>query len=469
MKRIYKIAISSLILVTLVVVAYFLYRNQTLEYIVSQTEKAVFYVTTFKDGKPYSSGSGFFIQTDELSEDAVFGVTNVHVIKGSDSIMITTNNHRSFQVTQVSYYSDSSDLFLFKWSFENINLNELRYLALEEWIIEKGQSVFAVSHPKGFDYSFSSGSVASVREFEVYGNVVQTTTPISAGSSGSPLLSTRGKAIGVNTFSYVDGQSLNFAVRLDNSTIQRLTYCEHRNLSDLLFDLAHSLRIGDQVWMDVNLNVSHFRNGDVIPEAKTSQEWFLACKEGRPVWASPKFIEQGTIAFPGKIEETISVSNKTYGKLYNWYAVTDKRGLAPEGWSIPTIYDWGDLIQQIGGLRYQSAKRLKSDTGWEYFNIRSNSFRVEDDNTNESGFTALPSGDLSSEGLTTGIGRHTIFWSLTESQNANFHYGVRLNSFTIIYDLRADRLTKSPQIALDSIYKMYGASLRCLKEIDSDN
>lgn len=468
MKNVYKIAIASLVLVTLLVISYFIYRNQTLEYIVSQTEKAVFYVTTFKDGKPYSSGSGFFIQNDELSEDAVFGVTNVHVIKGADSIMITTNNHRSFQVTQVSYYSDSSDLFLFKWSFENIDLNQLRYLALEEGNIEKGQSVFAVSHPQGFDYSFSSGSIASVREFAGYGKVVQTTTPISAGSSGSPLLSTRGKAIGVNTFSYVDGQSLNFAVRLDNSIIQGLVYCEHSNLSDLLFDLAHSLRIGDQVWMDVNLNVSHFRNGDIIPEAKTSEEWFLAGKEGRPVWASPKVIEQGTLAYLMKIEETVSASNKAYGKLYNWYAVADTRGLAPEGWSIPTIYDWDDLIQQIGGLRYQSAKRLKSDTGWEYYDLRSNSFKEENDNTNEISFAALPSGDLTSEGLTSGIGRYTVFWSTTESLKANFYYGVGLNSFTIVYNRPTDRFTKSPQIALDSIYITGGASVRCLKEKEID-
>jgi len=86
MKRIYKIMAISLAFTFLAGVSYVFYRNQTLEYIVAQTEKAVFYVTTFKDGKPYSSGSGFFIQMDELSEGAVFGVTNLHVVDGSDSI-----------------------------------------------------------------------------------------------------------------------------------------------------------------------------------------------------------------------------------------------------------------------------------------------------------------------------------------------------------------------------------------------
>lgn len=464
MKRVYKIAIASFALVTLFVVFYFLYRNQTLEYIVNQTEKAVFYVTTFKDGRPYSSGSGFFLQTDELSEDEVFGVTNVHVIKGSDSIMITTNNHKSFQVTQASYYSDSSDLFLFRWSLENIDLNKLRYLSLEDGVIEKSQPVFSVSHPKGFDYSFSSGSVASVREFEVFGNVVQTTTPISAGSSGSPLLSRQGKVIGVNTFSYVDGQNLNFAVRLDNSTMQRLVYCEHGNLSDLLFDLAHSLRIGDQVWMDVNLNVSHFRNGDIIPEAKTSEEWSLAGKEGRAVWASPRSIEQkDNIRWSKKLEETTSVSNKDYGKLYNWYALSDERGLAPEGWQIPSAYDWDDLIRQLGGWRYATSKAMKSKTDWEYYDIRSGSYSGISDDTNESGFSALPSGNIGSDGLTTGIGRYTEFWSFTESKSAKLRYCISLDIQSITLDDKGE-LMKSPQIDLVHRYIMDGHSVRCIKE-----
>lgn len=465
MKRIYKILLGSLILVSFMVAGYFLYRNQTIEYIVSQTEKAVFYVTTFKDGKPYSSGSGFFMQSDELSEDAVFGVTNVHVIKGSDSIMITTNNHRSFQVTDVSYYSESSDLFLFQWSFENIDINDLRYLELEVGVIEKGQSVFAVSHPKGFDYSFSSGNVASIRDFDVYGTVVQTTTPISAGSSGSPLLSSRGKAIGVNTFSYVDGQSLNFAVRLDHSTIQGLTYCQDRSLSDLLFDLGHSIRIGEQVWMDVNLNVSHFRNGDIIPEAKTSEEWYLAGKEGRPVWAYPRSIGQDdVIRFLEKLEGANIASNKNYGKLYNWFAVSDERGLAPEGWKIPSAYDWDDLINHLGGWRYATSKALKSTTDWEYYDIRSNSYRGISDDTNESGFSALPSGSIDAEGRTDGIGRHTEFWSTTESdKGAKLRYCISLNIQSLTLNEKGD-LARSPQIDLVNRYIMDGHPVRCLKE-----
>ena len=377
---------------------------------------------------------------------------------------ITTNNHRTFQVNQVSYYSDSCDLFLFKWSREDIKMNKLKYLFLNEGRVEKSQQVFSVSHPMGFDYSFSLGNVSSLREFNRYGSIVQTTTPISSGSSGSPLLSRQGEVIGVNTFSYIDGQNLNFSIRLNKSTIERLIISEGQSLPDLLFDLSHSLEIGEQVWMNTNLSVNHFRNGDIIAQEKTSKEWVLACKEGRPVWAFPKAIEQENLAFLEDIEDVASASNTDYGKLYNFHAVFNERGLPPEGWEIPTVYDWDKLINQIGGWKYQSTKSMKNSTEWEYFEIQSNSFKTERDNTNESGLSILPSGNLTSEGLTDGIGRHRIFWSLTDCINTNFQYGIGFNSLTFIYDINTNKFAKSPQIALDSIYKMRGAPVRCIRK-----
>lgn len=73
--------------------------------------------------------------------------------------------------------------------------------------------------------------------------------------------------------------------------------------------------IGDQVWMASNLDVDTFRNGDPIPHAKTDEDWELAGANGEPAWCY-----YGNN--PGNSEE--------FGKLYNWYAVNDPRGLAPE-------------------------------------------------------------------------------------------------------------------------------------------
>lgn len=82
--------------------------------------------------------------------------------------------------------------------------------------------------------------------------------------------------------------------------------------------------IGSQVWMAENLAVTKFRNGDDIPEARTISEWVTAYRNGTP-------------AFSYFNNDPATISK--YGILYNWFAVTDKRGLAPEGWKVPSHED----------------------------------------------------------------------------------------------------------------------------------
>ena len=69
--------------------------------------------------------------------------------------------------------------------------------------------------------------------------------------------------------------------------------------------------------MQENLNVSKFRNDDPIPEAKTDEEWLKANQNGKPAWCY------------------YSINSKNYGKLYNWYAVNDPRGLAQKDGTFP--------------------------------------------------------------------------------------------------------------------------------------
>ena len=101
-------------------------------------------------------------------------------------------------------------------------------------------------------------------------------------------------------------------------------------------DYPHnSIIIGEQEWMVENLNVRSFRNGDVIFEANSYEDWELANIKGIPAWCyynnNPRY-------------------GKTYGKLYNWWAVSDPRGLGPEGWHIPTDKEWDDLQNYIDGI-----------------------------------------------------------------------------------------------------------------------
>ena len=97
-----------------------------------------------------------------------------------------------------------------------------------------------------------------------------------------------------------------------------------------------SIKIGRQVWMAENLSTQYFRNGDIIPHAKTKEEWLQASTNKTPAWC---------------YYENDSTNNQYFGKLYNWYAVDDKRGLAPEGWIIPISTDISQLVEYLCNLK----------------------------------------------------------------------------------------------------------------------
>ncbi len=146
--------------------------------------------------------------------------------------------------------------------------------------------------------------------------------------------------------------------------------------------------IGKQVWMTKNLDVAKFRNGDPIPEAKTKEEWEKAGENKQPAWCN---------------YDNNPANGSKYGKLYNWYAVNDPRGLEPKGWHIPSNDEWTVLTDYLGGEEKAGAK-MKSKTGW-----------AEDGNgTNSSGFSGLPGGLRDYDGAFNSIGYYGLWWSSTE-------------------------------------------------------
>ena len=112
-----------------------------------------------------------------------------------------------------------------------------------------------------------------------------------------------------------------------------------------------SVKIGTQTWTTENLNVSTFRNGDPISEAKTNEEWDEAGKNKQPAWC---------------YYENDPKNGAKYGKLYNWYAVNDPRGLAPAGWHVPSDAEWTILSDFLGG-GMTAGKKMKSLSGWNSY------------------------------------------------------------------------------------------------------
>ena len=103
-----------------------------------------------------------------------------------------------------------------------------------------------------------------------------------------------------------------------------------------LYTMAHVI-IGNRTWMTHNLSVSHFRNGDPIPEVKTDEDWLEAGKNEQPAWCWPW---------------NDSILYHDCGKIYNYFTVIDPRGLTPEGWRLPWEEEMGSLIIN-GELSYE--------------------------------------------------------------------------------------------------------------------
>lgn len=185
-----------------------------------------------------------------------------------------------------------------------------------------------------------------------------------------------------------------------------------------------SVKISKQVWMLENLNVSHYRNGDSIPEARTEEEWKKCLEEEKGCWCN----------YQNNLE-----NGYKYGKLYNWYAVTDPRGLAPKGWHVPSVSEWEELIISLGG-KMEAGGKMKSTNDWGK-NCNAN---------NQSGFFGLPGGLRSSEGQFMSINDYATWWTTSEYKGNMAYY---------IY------LYCSLNFAIKYYYtKGDGFSVRCIKD-----
>jgi uncharacterized protein (TIGR02145 family) len=184
-----------------------------------------------------------------------------------------------------------------------------------------------------------------------------------------------------------------------------------------------SVTIGSQVWMAENLNVDRFRNGDMIPAARTAEEWKRASDNQQPAWC---------------YYENDPANGAIYGKLYNWYAVNDPRGLAPEGWHVPTDAEWTMLTDGLGGSTIAGGK-MKSTSGWDIRN-----------GTNASRFTGGPGGFRNGNGSFFYRGRDGYWWSASATTTGEAWFRTLYPDNAVV-----DRL---------NYHEGFGFSVRCLRD-----
>jgi uncharacterized protein (TIGR02145 family) len=175
-------------------------------------------------------------------------------------------------------------------------------------------------------------------------------------------------------------------VMMGNASIHTQTV---QTVKDVDGNSYHTVVIGTQVWMVENLKTTRYRNGDAIPNVADPTKW-----AGLTTGAYCNYDND--------------VNNgKKYGHMYNWYAVSDSRNIAPSGWHVATDAEWATLISYLGGVPTVVGVKLREAGNAHWIS----SIPVAD---NKSGFTALPGGYRSDGGEFGRIGRLSQWWTSTE-------------------------------------------------------
>jgi uncharacterized protein (TIGR02145 family) len=177
--------------------------------------------------------------------------------------------------------------------------------------------------------------------------------------------------------------------------------------------------------MEKNLEVSTYRNGDVIPQVTNAAAW-AALTTGAWCWYNND-----------------PANGAVYGKLYNWYAVNDSRGLCPTGWHVPTDAEWSTLETTLGGASVAGgAIKTVGTSRWLTPNTGA---------TNSSGYSALPGGyRLGFDGTFSSVTNTGFFW--TSDEGASTHGWSRLVKFDFSDTFRMSQNKKN------------GYSVRCMRD-----
>ena len=237
------------------------------------------------------------------------------------------------------------------------------------------------------------------------------------------------KSYATNSVGTAYGNELSFTTNNTSTT----------SVTDIDENTYQLVTICNQTWTKSNLNVSHYRNGDIIPQVTDPTQW--------------QNLTTGAWCYYNNDPSNGGV----YGKLYNWYAVHDSRGLAPQGYHIPTDSEWNSLVTCLdpsyipmssvtNDFSLVAGGKMKETgtTHWASPNAGAN---------NNSGFTALPAGwrlDSMNNDFNQSLGYMGCWWSSSEYNSTN-----ALNRYVDYYDSNAYR---------GYGFKYYGYTVRCLKD-----
>ena len=193
-------------------------------------------------------------------------------------------------------------------------------------------------------------------------------------------------------------------------------------ITDIEGNVYHTLTIGSQVWLKENLKVTKFRNGEPIQKV-IDNTW------GNLTTSAFCYVDNDT----NKL--------KTYGGLYNWYAITDSRKICPIGWHVPSLAEINIMDHYLGD---NGGGKLKETglTHWVNINI---------DATNSTQFTALPGGRRDADSYFS-YGQYAYWWTTSEYVLDN----TEASYFSVWYF--------TGHLDIMDMYKKTGMSIRCIRD-----
>lgn len=254
------------------------------------------------------------------------------------------------------------------------------------------------SEVKVFGYNIIDATVKSKEEKDFFKNMLDLSTiaisvarlkpgegltDLDALSAGYEFIENEYKQ-----YIYIEGKlkGASFSAQIKGSNEVYLFSLYNRDLSNPIAEQTYkTVKIGNQVWMAKNLNESTYRNGDIIPQVKDALEW--------------SELTTGAWCYYDNDPE----NGKKYGKLYNWYAIYDSRGLAPKDFHIPTDEEWATLTNNLG--YFVAAGGKLKEAGFEHWLSPNKAAN------NSCGFTGLPAGIRNDDGSFQQINKAGYWWS----------------------------------------------------------
>jgi uncharacterized protein (TIGR02145 family) len=362
------------------------------------------------------------LQKDYAEVDAFYATKSVTVEKGTTTIdfsLLRMGFGINFTVDALT--SGVMEIYL---GNDTIKLNSTKTTAYTVRQFEKATNNFSNIHSKA----------------ETFGDSIAVSAKWT-GTNGTTIT-----ASGKYKFMRNYQKTINIQLNTTNNTFNFEGWGNNIiTVTDIDGNIYKTVTIGNQTWMAENLKVTHYRDGSIIPNVTSNSSW-------------------GSITTGAWADYSNSTTNGSiYGHLYNWYAATDSRNIAPVGWHVPTAAEWNTLETYLiaNGYNYDNttsgnkiAKSLASTVYW-MTDTSAGSVANDVSKNNKSDFNALPSGwRYYGNGLSYALGSGAVYWSSNNSYNLTLSADKNM-SFSYVDNAAANNTTS---------YKQHGFAIRCVKD-----